>query len=227
MTPAWWKSASTAASEPASAAVCEPAARAPAPIGRLHRKDRLLAREPAREARELARVAEGLEVQQDESVSASSSQYSSRSFDETSALFPIETKPRARGLARRPARAARGRARRSATRSRRCRAGAPGANVAFRRAPATAMPRQFGPTSRAPARARARGVAPGARALGADLGEAGRDDAERLHALPRAPPRRRRSPARRGGRRRRGRRRPGCPRSTRSARTPATGSALG
>ena len=29
-TPAWWKSASTACSEPASAAVCEPAARAPA-----------------------------------------------------------------------------------------------------------------------------------------------------------------------------------------------------
>ncbi len=29
-TPAWWKSAATASSEPASAAVCEPAARAPA-----------------------------------------------------------------------------------------------------------------------------------------------------------------------------------------------------
>ncbi len=29
ITPAWWKSASTAASEPASAAVCEPAACCP------------------------------------------------------------------------------------------------------------------------------------------------------------------------------------------------------
>jgi hypothetical protein len=32
MTPAWRNSASTAASEPASAAVCELAARAPAPV---------------------------------------------------------------------------------------------------------------------------------------------------------------------------------------------------
>jgi len=32
MTPAWWKSASTASSEPASAAVCEPAAFAPARV---------------------------------------------------------------------------------------------------------------------------------------------------------------------------------------------------
>ena len=32
MTPAWWKSASTAASEPASAAVCELAARWPVAV---------------------------------------------------------------------------------------------------------------------------------------------------------------------------------------------------
>ena len=31
-TPAWWKSASTAVSEPASAAVCDPAAREPAGV---------------------------------------------------------------------------------------------------------------------------------------------------------------------------------------------------
>ena len=47
MTPAWWKSASTAASEPASAAVWEPAARAPAPdVPALHGQDRLACARP-------------------------------------------------------------------------------------------------------------------------------------------------------------------------------------
>ena len=52
ITPAWRKRASTATSEPASAAVCEPAARCPARCrAALHRQDRLLARDPARDAR--------------------------------------------------------------------------------------------------------------------------------------------------------------------------------
>ena len=92
ITPAWRNSASTAVVEPASAAVCEPAARCPARrAAALHREDRLLARDPPRDPRELARVAERLEVEETRSVLGSSSQYSSRSLDETSALFPIET----------------------------------------------------------------------------------------------------------------------------------------
>ena len=59
--------------------------------------------------------------------------------------------PRARARARPPARAAPARARRSATRTRRGPAGsARRANVAFRRIAVEAMPRQFGPISRAP-----------------------------------------------------------------------------
>ena len=65
-TPAWWNSASTAASEPASAAVCEPAARAPVEVSALHRQDRLLARDAARDPAEAARVAERLEVERDQ-----------------------------------------------------------------------------------------------------------------------------------------------------------------
>ena len=117
----------------------------------LHREDRLLARDAPREPGELARVAERLEVEQDRSVSGSSSQYSSRSFEETSALLPIETNAESPSPRAAAARGRRGRARRSATRSRCCRRG----SCAVRRSrsgPAAAekMPRQFGPISRAP-----------------------------------------------------------------------------
>ena len=93
ITPAWRNSASTAAVEPASAAVCEPAARCPAPrAAALHREDRLLARDPAGEPR---RTCAGCRTTRGRAgrgrSSGSSSQYSSRSFDETSALLPIET----------------------------------------------------------------------------------------------------------------------------------------
>ena len=58
-----------------------------------------------------------------------------------------------------------------------------GAKVAFRPWPGTAMPRQFGPTSRAPcARTSASSCSCRSRALGAHLGEARRDDAQRRNA---------------------------------------------
>ena len=106
MTPAWWNSASTASSEPASAAVCEPAARIPARLrplfmARIGLRRATRARDPA----EAARVAERLEVDQHESVPASSSKCSSRSLEETSALLPTDTNadrpsPRAAASAR-------------------------------------------------------------------------------------------------------------------------------
>ena len=66
-TPAWWNRASTASSEPARAAVCEPAARAPARRGSaLHGEDRLLAGHAARDPAEPPRIAERLEVEGDE-----------------------------------------------------------------------------------------------------------------------------------------------------------------
>ena len=67
ITPAWRKTASTAVSEPASAAVWEPAAFWPARERPLFiASTGFSPREPARDARELARVAERLEVEQDE-----------------------------------------------------------------------------------------------------------------------------------------------------------------
>ena len=58
-----------------------------------------------------------------------------------------------------------------------------GANVAFSPTARSAMPRQFGPTSRAPcARTGGEQLLLARDALGADLGEARRDDAERAHA---------------------------------------------
>ena len=93
ITPAWWKSASTAvvrAGERGGVRAGRPLPRARAAA--LHREDRLLARDAPREAAELPRIAERLEVEQDRGRSSgSSSQYSSRSFEETSALLPIET----------------------------------------------------------------------------------------------------------------------------------------
>ena len=66
ITPACSNSASTVTSEAdSSAPVCDEVARAPAArAAALDRQDRLLARDPRRDARELARVAERLEVQQ-------------------------------------------------------------------------------------------------------------------------------------------------------------------
>ena len=59
-----------------------------------------------------------------------------------------------------------------------------GPKVAFRRGAAAAMPRQFGPTRRAPwARTSASSACCRVDALRAELGEAGRDDAQRLDAL--------------------------------------------
>ena len=66
ITPAWRKSASTAASEPASAAVCELAARRPARRGAaLQGEDGLAPRDPPGEPAEPARIAERLDVEQD------------------------------------------------------------------------------------------------------------------------------------------------------------------
>ena len=120
---------------------------------RLEREDRLAARDrAARAARTCAdcRTTRGRAGRR--SVSSSSSHHSSRSFEETSALLPIDTnaeKPRFRS--ERLLRAARDRARRSARRTRSARAAAArGPKVAFRPRRGTAMPRQFGPTSRPP-----------------------------------------------------------------------------
>ena len=135
--------------------------------------------------------------------SSSSSHHSSRSFEETSALFPIETKaekprpPLGRRLEQRePERAALGR---EADRARRQRPR--GAKVALRPSGGIAMPRQFGPTRRRAVRAHEREqlLLP-LGALGAGLGEAGGDDAQRAGRRARAPPRPRRARARPAGR---------------------------
>ena len=152
ITPAWWKSASTAASEPASAAVCELAARCPvavvpllsARIGFVRATRR--ARRPKRRG-----LPNDSTYMSTTSVASSSSHHSSRSFVETSALLPIDTN------AERPSP-------RDSAASSSARPSAPlceekpmlpagaerAAKVAFRLGPATAMPRQFGPISRAP-----------------------------------------------------------------------------
>ena len=67
MTPAWRNRASVATSRLARAPVCEVAAREPAAAPpALQRQDRLRHRDPAGKSRELARVPERLEVQQDD-----------------------------------------------------------------------------------------------------------------------------------------------------------------
>ena len=57
------------------------------------------------------------------------------------------------------------------------------AKVAFRRGPATAMPRQFGPIRRAPWANKRKQLLLSLGAFAADLGEPGRDHDERSHAL--------------------------------------------
>ena len=67
MTPACRNSASTTTSLAASAPVCDDAARAPAArASGLDGDDRLAPRDAARDARELARISEALEVEQDD-----------------------------------------------------------------------------------------------------------------------------------------------------------------
>ena len=135
---------------------------------------------------------------------SSSSQCSSRSFDETSALFPIGDERREPEAARgRLRRAARGRALRSASRRRCCPAGsAPPANVPFSGGSASAMPMQFGPTQARAVGADEREQLVLARlAFGPQLGEAGRDHADRARPVREAPTRRSRARPPRGRRR--------------------------
>ena len=166
--------------------MCELAARAPGG-GRsgLEREDRLAARDAPGDPRELARVAERLEVEQDEVRRVVVLPPLEQVVRRDVGLVADRDEGREAELAlRRPSRAARARARRSATRSRSGRSGARAARTSRsgRRA-ATAMPRQFGPTSRAPCARTSASSAPGARAFGAGFGEAGRNDAERAHAV--------------------------------------------
>ena len=104
MTPAWWKSASTATSEPASAAVCELAALWPvavvpllsARIGFVRATRR--ARRPKRRG-----LPNDSTYMSTTSVASSSSHHSRRSLVETSALLPIDTnadRPRPRDCGR-------------------------------------------------------------------------------------------------------------------------------
>ncbi len=84
-------------------------------------------------------------------MSSSSSHHSSRSFDETSALLPIDTnaeKPSPRSDAF--SSSARPSAPLCEENAIRPAGSARGANVALRPSAGTAMPRQFGPTRRAP-----------------------------------------------------------------------------
>ncbi len=151
-TPAWRNSASMTASLPASAAVCDAAARAPARLRplRMARIGFERATRPATRAN-LRGLPNDSRYSSTTSVSGSSSQNSSRSFDETSALLPIDTnadRPRPRcsdcsSSARPSAPLCDEKATRPAGNARR-------ANVALRRFPVDAMPRQFGPIRRAP-----------------------------------------------------------------------------
>ena len=203
-TPAWWKSASTAASEPASAAVCELAALAPAAVApALQGEDRLAPRHAAREPRELARVAERLEVEQDEHRSpgrppttrAGRSRRrppccrSRRTPRSRGALEPCSSSasPSAPHCDEKPMRP--GGQRAAARRSR--------SGAASRRRSRGSSARAAGAPC---ARTSASSCSCRSTTLGADLREAGRDHAERRHALAPAPPRPPRARAGRAGR---------------------------
>ena len=101
--PAWRKSASTAASEPARAAVCELAALRPLALVPLFRARIGLRRATRRASRPKRRgLPNDSTYMSTSAVVSSSSHHSSRSFVETSALFPIETnadRPRPRASA--------------------------------------------------------------------------------------------------------------------------------
>ena len=119
-TPAWRKSASTARSEVASAAVCELAAlRAGVGAAGLQREDRLAPRDAVREPRKRARVAERLDVEQHEVGAVVLVPPLEQIVRRDIRLVPDRDEAReAEAARRRPPRAAPGRARRSATRSR-------------------------------------------------------------------------------------------------------------
>ncbi len=152
ITPAWWKSASTAASEPARAAVCELAARCPVAVVPLFSASTGLLRATRRARRPKRRgFPNDSTYMSTTSVESSSSHHSSRSLVDTSALLPIETnaeRPRPR----------------DSDASSNARPSAPdweekpmfpagavrAANVALRLGPDTATPRQLGPMRRAP-----------------------------------------------------------------------------
>ena len=214
ITPACRKTASTAVIEPASAAVCEPAARWPAAgAAALHRQDRLLARDPPRDP---ARTSADCRTTRGRAGSGRSRGRPPR----TRAGRSTRRRPccRSRRTTERPSP-------RAAAGSRSARPSAPlcdekpmfpagkvcGAKVAFSPGPADEdaeavradQPRAVG------AHPREQLVLP-ALALDPRLGEAGRDHAERLRAPLERRPRPRRGPRRRARRRRRGRPGRGC-----------------
>ena len=183
-TPACRKSASTAASELARAAVCEAAARAPAALAPPFNASTGFPRETRRAIRaNRAGFPKLSRYRATTAVAASSSQYSRRSLEETSALLPRDTK------AERPSPRARACSTTARPSAPLCEANptlpggrTPAANVALSRCAEDAMPRQFGPMRRPPcARTRSSSAACLPSALRADLGEAGRDHAERAH----------------------------------------------
>jgi hypothetical protein len=139
-------------SEPASAAVCEPAARAPASVVPAFSARIGLRRATRRAIRPNARgLPNDSRYRRTRFVSGSSSHHSSRSFDETSALLPIETN--AENPSPRPlvfSSSARPRAPLCDEKPIRPSGSARGANVAFRRGSEMLIPRQFGPIRRAP-----------------------------------------------------------------------------
>ena len=134
-TPAWRNSASTAVSAPASAAVWELAARAPAPVVPAFKARIGFLRATRRgDAPELARVAERLQIEEDEVgllVVLPALEQVVRG--DVGLVADRDERREAEVRARRPSRAARGRGRRSATRSAiRPGGSARGAKVAFR-----------------------------------------------------------------------------------------------
>src|SRR5215210_4974021 len=152
ITPAWWKSASTAASEPASAAVWELAARAPAAVVPLLSASTGFERAMRCAIRPKRRgLPNDSTYIRTTSVAASSSHHSRRSFVETSALLPIETN------AERPRPRCPAASRSTSPSAPLCdeKPMLPGgtlrpAKVAFSATRAEEMPRQFGPMSRPP-----------------------------------------------------------------------------
>ena len=152
ITPACRKTASTAVSEPARAAVCEPAALRPARERPLFIASTCFSRARRRAMRaNLRGLPNDSTYMSTRSVASSSSHHSSRSLVETSALLPIETKaempsprPSARSSSARPS------APLCDENPMRPVGNARGAKVALSPTAVEAMPRQFGPTSRAP-----------------------------------------------------------------------------
>ena len=185
-TPAWWKSASTAASEPASAAVCELAAFAPAAVAPAFSARIGLRRATRRdESAELARVAERLEVEQHEVGLGIVLPPLEQVVRGDVRLVPDRDEGREAEAAPSSARAARARGRPLCEEKPIAPGGsARGAKVAFSFGFDDGDAEAVRPEQPRAVRANEREqLAPAARALGAGLGEAGRDHAERAHAL--------------------------------------------